>query len=198
MQEKDLSMNKYKAFSIKQVASSIKITDCITLEVIKRGHNTGTIKKMLHVPTLKLVCVREEPLNSKETRHAIKEWLLFWQTKLNYEESKRFVNVLGTVYNVPEGAVSIITEYFKFGTLLDLLNAVATLPESVIREIFVEVFENLGYFYEISDNQFGGFSPSQILITNDGKIKIGMGVYYHLLSLGSNSIYSLRLGPKQR
>lgn len=58
-------MNKYKAFSTKQVSSLIKITDCITLEVIKRGHNTGTIKKMLHVPTLKLICVREEPLNSK-------------------------------------------------------------------------------------------------------------------------------------
>lgn len=121
---------------------------------------------MLHVPTLRLVCVREEPLNSKEARHTIKEWLLFWQTKLNYEENKRFVNILGTVYNLPEGAVSIITDYYKYGTLLDLLDAVITLPESVIREIFVEIFESLGYFYEISDSHFGGFSPSQILITD--------------------------------
>jgi hypothetical protein len=29
---------------------------------------------------------------------------------------------------MPEGAVSIITEYYKFGSLLDLLNAVITLP----------------------------------------------------------------------
>lgn len=47
------------------------------------------------------------------------------------------MNVLGTVYNLPEGAVSIITDYYKCGTLLDLLDAVITLPESVIREIFV-------------------------------------------------------------
>jgi hypothetical protein len=37
----------------------IRINECITLDIIKRGHVTGTIKKMLHVPTLKLVCVRE-------------------------------------------------------------------------------------------------------------------------------------------
>ena len=51
----------------------MRVNDCITLEVIKRGHNTGTIKKMLHVPALQLVTVREEPLNNKESRHAIKE-----------------------------------------------------------------------------------------------------------------------------
>lgn len=59
IQQKDLSLNKYKTFSTKQPSSLIKITDCITLQVIKRGHNTGTIKKMLHVPTLKLFCVRQ-------------------------------------------------------------------------------------------------------------------------------------------
>ena len=40
-------------------------SECITLEVVKRGHNTGTIKKMLHVPSLTLVCVREEPITWK-------------------------------------------------------------------------------------------------------------------------------------
>ena len=36
-------------------------------------------------------------------------------------------------FNYPEGAVSILTDYHQQGSLLDLLNAVLTLPESVIR-----------------------------------------------------------------
>ncbi len=35
-----------------------KISECVTLEILKRSHNTGTVKKMLHVPTLTLVCIR--------------------------------------------------------------------------------------------------------------------------------------------
>lgn len=75
LQEQDLSMQKYKAFSTKQPESTIRITDCIALRVIKSGNNTGTIKKMLHVPTLKLFSVKEEPLNTKEQRLNIKSWL---------------------------------------------------------------------------------------------------------------------------
>lgn len=53
----DISIDKLKN-QFKPVNNNIKINECITLEVIKRGHHTGTIKKMLHVPTLKLICVR--------------------------------------------------------------------------------------------------------------------------------------------
>lgn len=57
---------KSKPLSLKKSAGPlIKISECITLDVIKRGHNTGTIKKMLHVPTLTLMCVREEPTGSR-------------------------------------------------------------------------------------------------------------------------------------
>jgi len=61
----------------------------------------------------------------------------------------------------------------------------------------VEVFEILGYFYEYSDGQFGGLSPSQILISNEGRIKMGLGVSYPL-SINSNSIYNLKAPPKPR
>ena len=50
--EKEKTPNKYKTVSVKSSSQSFKISDCITLKVIKRGHNTGTLKKMLHVPNL--------------------------------------------------------------------------------------------------------------------------------------------------
>ena len=59
MQERDLSLNKYKVLSNKQPSPSIKLNQCITLAVLKRGRHTGTVKKILHVPTLRVLCVRE-------------------------------------------------------------------------------------------------------------------------------------------
>lgn len=130
--DRERSLNKYKSLSTR-VQYEMRVNDCITLEVIKRGHNTGTIKKMLHVPTLQLVTVREEPINNKESRNAIKEWVNFWQSKLNRDGSPRFLKVHGMAFNYPEGAVSILTDYVPEGSLLDLLHTVLTLPESVIR-----------------------------------------------------------------
>lgn len=81
MEDLDRSFHKNKAFSTK--GTSIKITDCITLEILKHRHNTGTLKKILYVPQLKLLTSKEEPLNFKDQRIALKSWLETWQQQLN-------------------------------------------------------------------------------------------------------------------
>jgi hypothetical protein len=73
MQEGDRSIHKLKTLSTKQ--PSLRITDCITLEVIKHRHLTGTVKKMLHAPSLRLLSAREEPLSTKDQRVTLKAWL---------------------------------------------------------------------------------------------------------------------------
>jgi hypothetical protein len=188
LQERDVSLSKYKTLSSKAGTAAMRIQDCITLEVVKRGHNTGTLKKMLHVPTLQLLCVREEPLNTKESRHSIKEWVNFWQNKLNREGSVHFLKIYGMAFNYPEGAVSILTEYQPEGSLLDLLAATVTLPESAMKEIFSQLIDCLQQFYELSELQFGGLSPSQVLLSKNG-VQLGMGLYYHFSNTTSNSIY---------
>ena len=194
--DRDRSLNKYKSISTR-LQYEMRVNDCITLAVIKRGHNTGTLKKMLHVPTLQLVTVREEPLNSKESRNAIKEWVNFWQGRLNRDGNPKFLKVHSMAFNYPEGAVSILTDYVPEGSLLDLLNTVLTLPESVIKEIFVELCHALRDFYELTDLQFGGLSPSQILLTSKG-IQLGMGLYYHFFNTTSHSIYHIKTSQKTK
>jgi serine/threonine protein kinase len=161
-------VRKSKPLSLKKTSSpTLRISECITLDVIKRGHNTGTIKKMLHVPTLQLLCVREEPTSTRESRNSIKEWVNFWQTKLAREgEVSPFLKIHSVAYNYPEGAISILIDYFEEGSLLDLLELLLTLPESVIREVFEQVIVNLKKYYDQTEMQFGGLSPSQILITD--------------------------------
>jgi hypothetical protein len=43
--------------------------------------------------------------------------------------------------------------------------------------------------------QFGGLSPSQVILT-EGGIKLGMGLYYHFSNINSNSIYHLKTPQK--
>ena len=97
----DLSIDKLKSqfkFGVMDKGNTMRVNECITLEVIKRGHHTGTVKKMLHVPHLKVICVREEPLNSKESRMAIRDWINIWQTKLQgsgNEQNSHFLAIYG-------------------------------------------------------------------------------------------------------
>lgn len=98
-------------------------------------------------------------------------------------ENSPFINIYNVHFNYPEGAVSILMEYFRGRSLLNLLDITITLPESVIRQISTEVLKHLKLFYQSTDMHFGGLSPSQIMITEDGHIKLAMGLFYHIPSI---------------
>lgn len=94
--------------------------------------------------------------------------------------------------------MSILTEYLKGGSLLKLLQFVRTLPESVIREIIDQLLKILSQFYDLTGMNFGGMSPSQIMFTEKGKIKLGLGLYYHFPNMNSTNIYYLKSSPKTK
>ena len=64
-----------KHFASTQVP--LRIDQMITLSVY--NSQSGTIKKMLHGPSLKIFCVKEVPLANRESRRILKEWLQIWQ-----------------------------------------------------------------------------------------------------------------------
>lgn len=45
---------------------------------------------------------------------------------------------------------------------------------------------------------FGGLSPSQIMFTDNGQIKLGLGLYYHFPNINSGNIYYLKSGNKAK
>jgi hypothetical protein len=70
---------------------------------------------------------------------AIKDWIHIWQNKLQSasgnansnsteNHASNFLTIYYEQFNYPEGAVSILTEYLKGGSLLNLLQFVRTLP----------------------------------------------------------------------
>lgn len=107
----------------------LKLSSMITLLIMKSSHESGCVKKMLHAPTLKLYAVKvlnffiviflrifqEEPLNTREARNNLKEWITSWQT--HFEKSKYHLKVHTCYWNSPEGCVSIVMELMNNGSL---------------------------------------------------------------------------------
>ena len=86
-----------------QTSEPLKLEHMVTLAIFKSS--SGTIKKMLHGPSLKIYCVKEVPISNIKIRNILKEWVNKWQTFCTTEQ---YIRVFDTFYNSPEGCVSVI------------------------------------------------------------------------------------------
>ena len=57
--------------------SELKLEHLITLAIFKS--TSGTVKKMLHAPTLKIFCIKEVPIANREMRQMLKDWIFKWE-----------------------------------------------------------------------------------------------------------------------
>lgn len=97
--------SSFDQFSLKTqtMQQPMRIDQMITLSVY--NSTSGTIKKMLHGPTLKIYCVKEVPLSNRESRRILKDWITVWQESCS---SDCFLKVHETFWNSPEGCVSVV------------------------------------------------------------------------------------------
>jgi len=159
--------------------SQVRLEDMITLSILKGTRNSGSVKKMLHAPSLKLYAVKEIPLSNREVRMILKEWIAMWQ---NAQESGKdsICNVYGTFWNVPEGCVSVVMEYLNAGSLENLLESAGALPEQVLLEIATKLLNCIRELHDSIGIAHGCIVPSQILLNQSGKLKINIGVAHRL------------------
>ncbi len=54
----------------------------ITIGLMRGSGMSGVIKKMLHVPTLKLYAVKEQPIINRTIRKSLKDWLNEWKSTI--------------------------------------------------------------------------------------------------------------------
>lgn len=102
----------------------------VTLAIFKS--TSGTIKKMLHGPTLRIYCVKEVPLANRNMREILKEWINRWEKLCKTEQ---YIRVHETFWNSPEGCVSIVQDFAANGSLTNLLNSIGALPESILKQL---------------------------------------------------------------
>ena len=84
----------------------------ITLAVFKS--TSGTVKKMLHAPSLKIFCIKEVPIANREMRQMLKDWTNKWEQNFTTEQ---YIKINSVFWNSPEGCVSVVTDYAGNGSL---------------------------------------------------------------------------------
>ncbi len=160
-------------------SSQVRLEEMITLSILKGTRNTGSVKKMLHAPSLKLYAVKEIPLTNREVRIVLKEWISLWQNAQG-ETSDKLCNVYGTFWNVPEGCVSVVMENLNAGSLENLLESAGALPEQVLLELATKL---LACIQEVNNRMgvaHGCIVPSQVLFDQSGRVKLNLGVAHKL------------------
>ena len=66
----------------------------VTLAVFKS--TSGTIKKMLHGPTLNIYCVKEVPLANREIRKILKAWIGIWE-RLGKQKPDKMIKITSSM-----------------------------------------------------------------------------------------------------
>jgi hypothetical protein len=84
----------------------------ITLAVFKS--TSGTVKKMLHAPSLRIFCIKEVPITSRDMRQILKEWITKWEHQCTTDQ---YIKIHASFWNSPEGCVSVVTDYGGNGSL---------------------------------------------------------------------------------
>lgn len=152
--------------------TSIKLQQMVSLGLIKSSGISGPIKKMLHVPTLTIYWVKEIPISSRDSRSQLKKWIIEWEQALTVSKGTNYLtNIYGAHWNTPEGWVSLIMEYMNGGSLLNLLESVGALPESILLEIAQSLWAILNFMHYKAKISHNGLKMSHIMFDRDGKWK---------------------------
>lgn len=84
--------------------SNINLQHMVSLALIKSNGMSGPIKKMLHVPTFTIYCVKEIPISSRDARSELKRRIIEWEQALSIGKGTQYLtNIHGTHWNTPEG-----------------------------------------------------------------------------------------------
>lgn len=159
--------------------SIVKLEEMITLSVIKSSSiRSGIVRKSLHAPSLKIYACKEFPVGTMNIRQKLLESLKIWQNL--QRGSRELVEVNGSFWNCPEGCVTIIMEYMPGESLFRLCENIGAIPEKVLKLIGKRVLTGLGYFHK-KFGAYGGLDLNHILLTKEGKAKLGLALSSRLL-----------------
>lgn len=166
-------------------ACKLKVEEIVTISLLTNNIKSGCVRKVIHAPSLKIYAVKEIPVNTREARKGLLEWLTYWQRiqrKCSY-----LVQINSTFWNSPEGYVSIVMKYMNAHSLQNMIDSIGMLPEHVLAHIAHQILQAVSYIHE-KDSVHKGITPSQILLTRQGKVKLSLGLSGRLLKTGEMTL----------
>lgn len=146
------AFSNYDSYTLKhskpkpQKMEDLRLEQMITLGVFKS--TSGTIKKMLHAPSLKMYAVKEVPIANVQIRQMLIDWIANWQHNCCYGSIDAFVKIHSCHWNTPEGCVSVIMDYSANGSLQNMTQSIGAIPESILKTLAKTVLRALDFMHD--------------------------------------------------
>lgn len=168
-------------------ACKLRVEEILTMSLLTNNVKSGCVRKVIHAPSLKIYAVKEIPVNTREARKGLLEWLTHWQRI--QRKCCQLVQINSTFWNSPEGYVSIVMKYMNAHSLQNIIDTIGMLPENVLSYIAQQVLEAIAYIHD-KGSVHKGITPSQILLTRQAKVKLSLGLSGRLLKTGEMNLPS--------
>lgn len=153
--------------------SQARLEDVVTLRVLANSPGSGVTRKVLHALTLKLLAVREVPVNTRQSRERLVEWLAKWQ--MLQRKNMQLLSVSSAHWNTPEGCVSVLLDYMNAGSVQALVDKIGRLPEAVLANLACQALRAVGYLHK-KGLAHGQLTAAQLLLDSDGILKLAPGL----------------------
>ena len=172
---RNVSFERGGKISLKVVPhSGLHAQDMITLGVVANSAKGGCLKKVLHAPSLRIFAVKEVPIGTREVRQGLYDWVAKWEKV--QKRTPQLVRLHTTFWNTPEGCMSFVLDHVRGHSLATLSEQLSCpVPESALAEVTREVLKALQALQSKAECH-GGVTPSQILITKEGEVKLSLGL----------------------
>lgn len=146
--------------------TEIRGDDLVTLKKLGSGQS-GTVSKVLHLPTQKTMAKKIVHLETKE----LVQSQIVRELRIMHEcDSPFIIGFYGTF--LQEGNVVICMEYVDCGSLEHIFKLTGPFPEFMLKHVAYSVLSGLIYLYDSHRIIHRDVKPSNVLMSSKGKIKL--------------------------
>lgn len=144
----------------------IKAEELVQLKKLGSG-NSGTVSKVLHIPTQKIMARKVIHLEAKE----VVQSQIIRELRIMHEcDSPFIIGFYGAFLH--EGDVVICMEYVDCGSFDKILRLTGPLPEFMLKHVAYSVLSGLNYLYDTHRIIHRDVKPSNVLLDSRGHIKL--------------------------
>ncbi|EDK39742.2 hypothetical protein PGUG_03840 [Meyerozyma guilliermondii ATCC 6260] len=149
--------------------SSIKLNndDLLTLRSLGSG-NSGTVSKILHIPTQKTMAKKIIHIESK----SVIQTQIIRELKIMHECRSPFIIDFYGAFIDTNNTIVICMEYCNCGSLDKIANICRQFPLPVVKKLAFAILSGLTYLYTTHKILHRDIKPSNVLMTHKGEFKL--------------------------